>query len=271
MRRRTGIWGKSMRKSLILIGTAAGTMALLSSPAAAQDASQPENQVEAGQTVAAPTEEAEEEPSGPFELEVALSGVSDYRFRGISLSDKDPAFQPSITLSHESGFYVGAWASNVAENDGSDIEVDYYVGFAPTIGTVDLDLNATYYAYPGADNLSYWELIANVSHAVGEGSVGFTFAYTPEQGSTVPDRGLYYAIQGEMPIANTPLSVTASFGLEDNIYYNWKRDWSIGLAADVGAGFSLGAAYVDTSRTGGDPLGKAGVVISLSKAFTTSF
>lgn len=261
-----------MRKSPILMSPAFAAFALFATPAFAQDASQPENQAEAGQAVATPSEAAEEEePSGPLELEVALTGVSDYRFRGISLSDKDPAFQPSVTLSHESGLYGSVWASNVAENDGADIEIDYIAGFAPTIGPVDLNISATYYSYPGATNLNYWEFIGNVSHSIGDASVGFTFAYTPEQDSTIPERGLYFMLQGEVPIKNTPLTLTGSFGLEDNPFYDWKRDWSVGLNVDAGRGFTLGAAYVDTARTFRDPLGKPTVVFTLSKAFTATF
>lgn len=265
-----------MRKIPILMSTAFAAVAILSTPASAQDsASQPEIQEQSGQTVATPgpegEAEAEEEASGPFELELSLAAVSDYRFRGISLSDKDPAFQPSITLSHESGLYASVWGSNVAENDGSDIEIDYIVGFAPSVGGFDFDINATYYSYPGADDLDYWELIGSVSHAVGPATVGFTFAYTPEQDETVPKRGLYYAISGELPIEGTPLTLTGSFGIEDNAFYDNKKDWSLGVNADVGSGFTIGAAYVDTSHSGGDPLGKAGVVLSISKAFTTSF
>ena len=265
-----------MRKTPIVVSTAAMALMALATPARAQDsASQPENQAQAGQAVATPgpeaEAEAEEEASGPFELEIALTGVSDYRFRGISLSDKDPAFQPSITLSHESGLYASVWGSTIAENEGSDIEVDYILGYGSTVGPVDVDVNATYYAYPGTKNLSYWEFIGSVSHSIGDASVGFTFAWTPEQGSTVPERGLYFAVQGEMPIKNTPLSLTGSFGIEDNAFYDKKKDWSLGLNADLGSGFTVGGAYVDTGHSGGDPLGKPTVVFTLSKAFTTSF
>lgn len=265
-----------MRPSSLFVGSTAMAMACLATPAFAQDtASQPENQAQSGQAVATPgpeaEAEAEEEASGPFELELNLTGVSDYRFRGISLSDKDPAFQPSITLSHESGLYASVWGSTLAENDGSDIEIDYILGFAPSVGGFDLDVNATYYAYPGAKDLNYWEFIGNVSHAVGSATIGFTFAYMPEQKNTGSKRGVYYALQGEVPIKGTPLTLAGSFGIEDNAYYDNKRDWSLGVNADVGSGFTLGAAYVDTARTGGDPLGKAGVVVTLSKSFTTSF
>lgn len=260
-----------MRSKPILLSTAFGALLLATTPALAQEASpNPGDQVESGQNVAKPDEAAEEEASGPFELEVDVTGVSDYRFRGISLSDKDPALQPSITLSHESGLYASVWGSNVAENDGDDVEVDLIAGFAPSIGGFDLDVNATYYAYPGAKDLNYWEFIGNVSHAVGPGTLGFTFAYTPKQDDTVPKRGLYYAVNGELPIGESPFTLTGSFGIEDNAFYDKKRDWSLGVSAEAG-GFNFGLAYVDTSHNGGDPLGKAGVVLSISKAFTFGF
>ncbi len=53
---------------------------------------------------------------GPLSLSGEVAVVSDYRFRGISLSDEEIALQPSLTLSHESGFYSGVWGSTMPEN-----------------------------------------------------------------------------------------------------------------------------------------------------------
>jgi uncharacterized protein (TIGR02001 family) len=39
--------------------------------------------------------------------------VSDYRFRGISQTDKDFAVQGGLTVSHESGLYASVWGSSV--------------------------------------------------------------------------------------------------------------------------------------------------------------
>ena len=39
--------------------------------------------------------------------------TNDYDFRGATQSAKDPAVQASIDYAHESGWYIGAWASNV--------------------------------------------------------------------------------------------------------------------------------------------------------------
>jgi len=66
------------------------------------------------------------------ELSGTVGVVSDYDFRGISLSAKDPALQGSIDWAADSGFYAGAWASNIDYGDGYDgnIELDLYAGFA---------------------------------------------------------------------------------------------------------------------------------------------
>ena len=42
---------------------------------------------------------------GPLSLSGEIAVVSDYRFRGISLSDEEIALQPTLTLSHDSGLY----------------------------------------------------------------------------------------------------------------------------------------------------------------------
>ena len=122
-------------------------------------------------TIAAPAMAQEDAAAGPLDIEFTLAGVSDYRFRGISLSDKDPAFQPSLTVTHQSGLYVSAWASNIADNGGDDIEVDLTAGWSGTAGAVDLNIGAVYYLYPGASDFNYVEALASVGTGVGAGEV----------------------------------------------------------------------------------------------------
>jgi uncharacterized protein (TIGR02001 family) len=40
--------------------------------------------------------------------------ASDYRLRGVSRTEKDAAVRRGIEISHDSGFYVGTWASNLS-------------------------------------------------------------------------------------------------------------------------------------------------------------
>src|SRR5262245_6213572 len=56
---------------------------------------------------------------------------TDYRFRGISQTNRKPAFQGGFDLAHKAGFYVGNWNSNVdaAMYTGANLEMDFYGGY----------------------------------------------------------------------------------------------------------------------------------------------
>jgi uncharacterized protein (TIGR02001 family) len=209
----------------------------------------------------------EEESSGPIDVEFTIDAVSDYRFRGISLSDKDFAIQPGVTISHESGIYVGAWGSNIAANGGDDIELNLIAGFSTEAGPLTFDVNATYYIYPGAGSFNYIEFITRTSTAIGKGEVGLTLAYAPSQANIGSTDNFYAAIDGSFPLGDSPLSIEGSFGFEDGAFGDNKKDWSLGLNATFGA-LSIGAAYVDTARASGfGNLADAGVVVKGSFTF----
>ena len=74
---------------------------------------------------------------------------SDYRFRGISQTDKKPAFQGGFDVAHSSGLYIGNWNSNVdsALYSGANIEMDFYAGFKGAVADtgVGYDIGAIYY------------------------------------------------------------------------------------------------------------------------------
>ncbi|MVZ97040.1 hypothetical protein EUU23_04890 [Sphingorhabdus sp. IMCC26285] len=213
-------------------------------------------------------QEAEEE-SGPITISGGVTVVSDYRFRGVSLSDKDFAVQPTITISHESGFYVGAWGSNLSENTGDDVEIDLYAGFA---GGEELtyDIGATYYLYPGVSSLNYVEFTGKLGSTFGPATVGVQLSYVPSQDNTGNSDNIYYGTNASIALPDSPISVVGSIGVEDGAFTagNEKVDWSLGLTAEV-SGFTLGASYVDTNRRSifAAEDSKAGVVFSLNYAF----
>jgi uncharacterized protein (TIGR02001 family) len=105
-----------------------------------------------------------------------ITATSDYDFRGVTLSAKDPALQASIDWAAESGFYVGAWASNIdygSDVDG-DIELDLYGGYAgETSGGLGYDVGGVWYTYPGSSSSAnkfkiedYPELWAGLSYGM---------------------------------------------------------------------------------------------------------
>jgi uncharacterized protein (TIGR02001 family) len=241
-----------MRKSILKLATMSVAMSAMaiSVPAFAQDA-------------------AAEEASGPITVSGGAALVSDYRFRGVSLSDKGFALQPYLTVKHESGLYAGAWASNLSENAGDDAEVDLYVGFS---GGEELtyDIGATYYVYPGVSSFNYLELTGKLGSTVGPATVGAQLSYVPSQDNTGNTDNVYVATNASIALPDSPISIVGSIGIEDGVFTagSEKLDWTLGLTANV-AGFTLGASYVDTNRRSVFAFkdSAAGVVFSLSYGF----
>lgn len=240
-----------MRKSILkfaAISVAMSAMAV-SAPAFAQDEA--------------------EEVSGPITVSGGAALVSDYRFRGVSLSDKDFAFQPYLTVKHESGFYAGVWGSNLAENAGDDLEVDLYAGFS---GGEELtyDIGATYYLYPGVSSFNYVELTGKLGSTIGPATVGVQLSYVPSQDNTGDADNIYYGTNATIALPDSPISIVGSMGIEDGAFTGGdeKVDWSLGLTAAV-SGFTVGASYVDTNRRSVFAFkdSSAGVVFSLSYGF----
>jgi uncharacterized protein (TIGR02001 family) len=197
--------------------------------------------------------------------------VSDYRFRGVSLSNKQIAVQPTLTVKHGSGLYAGVWGSNIAPNGGDDIEADLFAGFAGGSDALSYDVSATYYLYPGASNFNYAEFTGKVGTTVGPASLGAQVSYVPKQTNTGSQDNIYLGTNAAVGIPTTPFTLTASVGYEDGAFGSEKIDWSLGATAEV-AGFTLGASYVDTNRfIPGTPvtrnLGGAGAVFSVGYSF----
>lgn len=210
-----------------------------------------------------------EETSGAWELDAEVGFNSDYRFRGISLSDKEVQGTAEVSVSHESGLYFGAWASNVALIDNADnVEVDLYAGYATDVGNMSFDVGAVYYAYPGHNGeFGYVELYGSVGTTVGPATVTLGAAYAPSQGNIGHEDNTYVYVSGDLPLGDSPLSLHGTFGIEDGAFGDNKKDWLVGVTFDLGGGFSATVDYVDTAHTFQDPLGEATVVGGVLFAF----
>ena len=215
-------------------------------------------------TPAFAAEEAADGPPDPLSIDFTLAAYSDYRFRGLTLSDKDFAVQPTITATLASGLYASVFASNITANSGDDVEIDLIAGFSKEIGKVTAGINATYYVYPGISSINYIEFIGTLGTKAGPAELGVTLGYSPKQDNIGNTDNVYIALNGSVPVKGTPFSLAGSIGYEDGAFGDKKKDWLLGVTADV-AGFTLGASYVDTKR--GGPLGDATAVFSISRDF----
>ena len=120
---------------------------------------------------------------------------SQYIFRGLTQTNHMPALQGGVDLSHSSGFYLGAWGSNVSwltdgndgasikrysgdyteskyYKDGGSLELDLYGGYKHTFGSgFGVDLGALQYFYPGTRDTRYAK--ANTTEVYGAISYGW--------------------------------------------------------------------------------------------------
>lgn len=137
-----------------------------------------------------------------FSWSITLGATSDYVFRGITLSDEDPAAQGSIDIGYGI-FYAGVWGSNLDDELGfGPSEIDVYAGIKPVLGPVTFDLGVIGYLYPSDDYTGpdtpgddeYIELKAGASFApFKDATLGATVYYSPEYQA---DGGDAWAVEG---------------------------------------------------------------------------
>lgn len=183
------------------------------------------------------------------QFSATVTAVSDYDFRGISLSGTDPALQGSLDWAHDSGLYVGAWGScclDFGPGTEADYEVDLYAGFAGGVeGGFNWDAGLVYYFYRPEDDpsLDYPEIYFGGSYSFFDAKIWYTNDYNNL------DIDAYY-LEG-----NVNFDVGNNFSILAHVGYNWGDYWKdfftdepIDYAVGVGytlGHFSLELKYVD--------------------------
>ena len=209
---------------------------------------------------------------------VALT--TDYRFRGVSLSGGDPAIQGGVDVAHESGFYVGTWASSIDGGDTyGEMEFDIYGGWSGDVAEgVALDVGILYYLYPTEElglDTDYWEPYASVGFNLGgaEATVGAAYAF--EQDSLGGDDNLYIYTDLGYSLPSTPISLSAHLGYTDGVLAppflagdtdETGLDWSIGASVSQGI-LEVGVAYVGVEGPSIDGLTDDAIVGTISASF----
>lgn len=200
---------------------------------------------------------------GGFSLSGSATVLTDYRYRGISQSDEAPALQGTLDLSHISGFYVGAFATSLADDPRyGRAEVDIYAGFTREVmSATNLDVGIAYQIYPGNDSSlgrsDYFEPYASLSHTLGPATLTGSVAYAFDQGeATDGGDNLYLAGDLVVGIPGSPLSLTGHVGYSDGSLAPTGNylDWRVGAEIRTGAA-TLGFHYVDTDLSGGGEVG----------------
>ena len=184
------------------------------------------------------------------ELGASLAAVSDYDFRGTSLSARNPALQGSLDYTFgDSGFSGGLWASTV--DFGSDVdaqfELDYYLDYEYALNdALALYAGISVYTYPTSDDLD-----ASAEAYVGFGNDDFYVLqwYTDDYSSL--GQTAHYTE------ANYTASLSDAVALKLHAGYSYGEafedaemlDYSVGVEYTAG-NFVVGARFVATDASG---------------------
>ena len=204
----------------------------------------------------------------PWTLSGEAAVVTDYRYRGYSLSDEQPALQGGLTLSHENGVYAGVWGSTIDEygldedSDGATVELDFLIGRSFTAAGFDWDVGLAAYTYPGGHDVNYLEIPVSVSRTVADFTGTLGLAYAPEQDGLGGEDNTYVYLGANLAPESWPVALDATFGWEDGAFGDRKLDWSLSVARTFGPA-TLAVRYVDSDAEDTD----AAVVGALSLAF----
>lgn len=202
----------------------------------------------------------------PYDITMSanLGVASDYRYRGISQTNRKPTFQGGFDFAHKSGFYLGNWNSNVdsAMYNGANLEMDFYGGYKGAWSAFSYDAGLLYYDYPGS-GAGGTTRIDNTELYVGGGwgpvSLKVSYAVSDFFGAQ-DSKGAYY-LDGSVAFALTKaLSLVAHLGYQGNLKNGARvteidgsgphrsiTDWKLGASYDA-KGWLLGASVIGTDR-----------------------
>lgn len=219
--------------------------------------------------------------AGEFTANVSM--VSDYVFRGISLTDGSPAIQGGFDWVHDDLFYAGTWASNVTDG----VELDLYAGVTPVTGPITWDFAITGYFYPGAEDeaaeFDYTELSAAASFSpIDKLSLRPAVYFAPDNYGETGEAA--YIELSAAYAATDAITLSGAFGSQsiedpDGPFGSADQDeyatWHVGAAYEF-SGFSFDLRYHDNDIDSGSDIEtytygpdsyESTVVFSIGRAF----
>lgn len=182
-------------------------------------------------------------PAHAFDLEAQAAIVSDYRWRGVSLSDEQASLQLEGSVSFNNGAWLWASANSISDVYG-DAELGIGAGYDATFATLDWSLGVTAYVYPGADDLDYAELNASAGRSIGPMTVSGGLDYVPAQDNV--DAESHYAWLG-LAAEVGHVQLHGHIGYDDGFVRIGEQTLDYSLGASLAAGpWGADLSFVDS-------------------------
>lgn len=213
----------------------------------------------------------------PGTISGTVSGITDYRFRGISQTREDPAVQAGVEWNHPDGFKLGVWGSNVdfGTSGGGSLETDVYGSYTWKLAPgATLETGLYGYLYPGSSSnldYDYGEGYANLAYTYDVVTLTGSFYYSPDDFGGSGNS--YY------PQIAASIALPHDFTLDGAVGRQWVEDnavfgvpdyttWNAGIAY-TWQGFTGKLQYVDTSLSTAECASgcDAAAIFSITKKF----
>lgn len=177
--------------------------------------------------------------------EVSLSGnaayTTDYVARGTSQTLGEDAFQFGLDVTIGESVYLGGWTSNVNFGDGTDQEIDFWIGYRKTVGINTYDASLSLFAYTN-DPVPYemWEGKLAITQTIKKLTVTETLAYSPD----------YFNILDQSVWAELAINyqLTERLGLYASTGYQWIEGGGSYGAIGLGVNFKISNALTAEFR-----------------------
>ena len=116
-----------------------------------------------------------------FDVSFGTLVVSDYNYRGYTLSDHKPSVSGYFEATYDI-LFAGAYASSVNFPGVPSLQMTYSAGVRPVFGPVTVEVGAGYYNYPGSHGIiDYPEYYVRPSYAVNPKlTLGLNIYYAPD-------------------------------------------------------------------------------------------
>lgn len=178
--------------------------------------------------------------------------VSDYDFRGMSLSAREPAVQLSFDVAADNGLYGNVWVTNTDFGEPDvDIEIDFAAGWSGGTDDLTWDGGVGVYTYVNGSEFNYPELWLGLTKGISEavsldGRLWYAWDYAGVQQSAI-----YLETNATIGLPWGGLDLALHAGHSSGQYWDANYgggyfDYSLGVARSLGR-LDVAVTYVNGS------------------------
>jgi uncharacterized protein (TIGR02001 family) len=190
----------------------------------------------------------QDRPENAFGYSMGAGVASDYIYRGVTLSDHQPAVGAAFEARF-GNFYGGSTITSVKLPTDPAAELSFSSGVRPSLSGIDFDFGFTYFLYPGevsTTGTDYWEFAVRADKNLTEKvRVAAGFGYSPNISNTGAwSKYTAAGIRVDLPTPEILQGVSASFTTSAGYFWFGNQSPALGgFPLPAYANWNAGVAF----------------------------